>query len=314
MRRVADFFLAKHLANRFREVVSGSKDGEPDWVKKIAEGDDEGLFGPESAVWLVHGNVATIVGGIRALLLQAAHPAPLNGVAEHSRYESDPLGRLAGTTRWLTLTTFASRSVIDQEANRVNQMHSKVRGTFIGKDGEIKNYSAQDQRYLLWVHCAFTDSFLKTYQTIGPWVKSEESYFLPENLANSYIKEWSESALGLGLKAAPKSLIELEDQLCDFRENDLALNPKSEEVIRFILNPPFSLIGKVFYKVLANAAIYTLDDRDRQLLQLKKTRRVNLIISRFALSLLSAVLGHKSPSEKIARARIDRIRNLNLMD
>jgi len=314
MRDLSNFLLVKPIANRFREVVSGSKDGEPDWVKEIAQGDDEGLFGPESAVWLVHGNVATIIGGIRALLLQAAHPAPLNGVAEHSRYQSDPMGRLAGTTRWLTLTTFASRSVIAKEAERVNRMHSKVRGSFIGKDGEIKNYSAQDQRYLLWVHCAFTDSFLKTYLAIGPWVKDEESSYGDEELANLYIKEWSMSALGLGLKNAPESLRELESALEDFRDNDLALNPKSKEVIKFILKPPFSSLGRAFYKILANAAIYTLDDKDRQLLQLKKTRKVNLIVSRAALAFLSAILGHKSPSEKIARARIDRIRQSNLMD
>ncbi|MFZ9250512.1 MAG: oxygenase MpaB family protein, partial [Candidatus Nanopelagicaceae bacterium] len=118
MRDLSNKWWAKPLANRFRLIVSGSQDGRPDWVSSIAEGDDEGLFGPESAVWKIHGSLATLLGGIRALLLQAAHPAPRNGVIEHSRYESDPLGRLAGTTRWLTLTTFASKDVIAREASR----------------------------------------------------------------------------------------------------------------------------------------------------------------------------------------------------
>ena len=91
-----NFWLTKPFADKFRENVSGAKDGRPDWVNKMAIGDDAGLFGPGSAVWQVHGSIATLVGGVRALLLQAAHPAPLSGVAEHSRYESDPLGRLAG--------------------------------------------------------------------------------------------------------------------------------------------------------------------------------------------------------------------------
>lgn len=109
----------QRIANRFREIVSGSPDGKPDWVKLIAEGEGPGLYGPDSAVWEVHGCVSTLVGGIRALLLQAAHPAALTGVLDHSRYETDFLGRLAGTARWLTITTFGVEAAIAKEAARV---------------------------------------------------------------------------------------------------------------------------------------------------------------------------------------------------
>jgi len=54
------FPLTKPLADKFRENVSGSPDGRPDWVKTIGEGSGEGLFGPESAVWQVHGTIATL--------------------------------------------------------------------------------------------------------------------------------------------------------------------------------------------------------------------------------------------------------------
>jgi gamma-glutamyltranspeptidase len=37
-------------------------------------------------------------------------------VKNHSRYEKDPLGRLAGTIRWLTVTTFASKKAVATEA------------------------------------------------------------------------------------------------------------------------------------------------------------------------------------------------------
>ena len=77
------FFLTKPLADAFRKNVSGSKDGLPDWAREIANGDDAGLFKADGAVWKVHGNLGTLVGGVRALLLQAAHPAPLSGVAQH---------------------------------------------------------------------------------------------------------------------------------------------------------------------------------------------------------------------------------------
>ena len=68
-------FITTPIANRFRETVSGASDGVPPWARAMSEGHDAGLFGPDSAVWEVHGSVSTLVGGIRALLLQAAHPA-----------------------------------------------------------------------------------------------------------------------------------------------------------------------------------------------------------------------------------------------
>jgi uncharacterized protein (DUF2236 family) len=311
--------FVKPLANRFREVVSGSKDGRPDWVAKIAEGDDEGFFGPESAVWKIHGSVVTIIGGIRALLLQATHPAPLNGVASHSRYESDPLGRLAGTTKWLTITTFAARTAIESEARRVNAMHSRVQGDFVTKDGSLAPYKASDERYLLWVHCAFTDSFLKSYLMAGKGVRPAatsqelvddiECQLEGDELADAYIAEWAKSAQPLGLNSAPRTLAELESALDDFRKNELALNDRTKEVVRFILKPPFSRSGIFFYSILAKAAILTLDDRDRELLGLKKPAKINLYLSNLALKLLSAILGHRSPSEKVARERISRIRS-----
>lgn len=309
MRDLSHLRIVKPLANRFREVVSGSKDGKPEWVDSISLGNDEGLFGPRSAVWKIHGSVATIVGGIRALLLQATHPAPLNGVATHSRYESDPLGRLAGTTKWLTITTFASREVIEREAARVNAMHSKVSGTFTTKDGASAPYRASDERYLLWVHCAFTDSFLQAYLALGEGIRppsDDDSPLTGRDLADAYVAEWARSAIPLGLMDAPKNLEELERTLDDFRSEELALNDKTKEVVEFILRPPFSQGGLFFYSILAKAAILTLDERDRRLLQLKKPWRINLLLSKMALVLLSAILGHRSPSEKVAVERIER--------
>lgn len=291
--------LTRPLANRFRTVVSGSRDGKPEWAEWMSIGDDEGFFGPESAVWQVHGSVSTIVGGIRALLLQAAHPAPLIGVAEHSRYSSDPLGRLAGTTRWLTITSFASTEVILREASRVNAMHSRVHGEYENKDGLRQEYRAQDPRFLMWVHCAFTDSFLTAHQHLG---------YAIDKGADAYVAEWSRSAEPLGLVNAPRSVEELHALLEEYRARDLAEVAQTREVVSFILQPPFSKLGMVFYRALANAAIYTLDDRDRKLLGLKKPSRIWLTVSRVSLDFLSAILGHESPSQKIARARIARIR------
>ena len=292
-------FITRPIADRFRETVSGSRSGTPGWALDMAEGADEGLFGPDSAVWEVHGSVSTLVGGIRSLLLQAAHPAALAGVAEHSRYESDPLGRLAGTTRWLTVTTFGATEVVAKEAARVNAMHAHVAGRFADKTGVERPYAARDPRFLLWVHCAFTDSFLKAHLGLGfPLMRG----------GDRYVAEWSRSAVPLGLTSAPMSVAELERALQDFRDRDLTGTDVTRRVVRVILSPPFGRLAMVFYRVLANAAIATLDEPDRRLLGLKKKGRVWLALASVGLRILSAILGHQSPSQRIARNRIARLR------
>jgi len=292
------FFLTKPLADAFRKNVSGSKDGLPDWAKDIALGNDAGLFRPDGSVWKVHGSLATLVGGVRALLLQAAHPAPLAGVAQHSRYESDPMGRLAGTTRWLTITTFGSTEIIEREAKRVNAMHSKVSGQYNDMAGVQSNYRAQDSRFLLWVHCAFTDSFIKSHLALG--------YPLADG-ADEYVRDWAKSAIPLGLTSAPKSMAELEQTLDDFRMNDLGRTEKTLEVVQFILKPPFGKTGLLFYKIITNAAIATLNKNELAILGLKAKSKIWLKIARGALNIFGAILGPESPSQKLARQRISRI-------
>ena len=283
-------------ADAFRKTVSGDPSGAPDWSKQMAIGNDAGLFGPDSAVWQVHGCIATLVGGIRALLLQAAHPAALTGVAEHSAYDTDPLGRLERTTRWLTITSFGSTEAIEIEARRVREMHKRVTGTFEEKSGTHSPYSASDPRYLLWVHCAFTDSFLRAHEELG--------YSLPQG-ADQYVREWSKSAVPLGLSDAPLSKKELADVMATFAEKEVTSVAMTPPIVGFILKPPFGRGGLFFYRILANAAIATIDEPFLSVLGLKPRSKKLLRVSKVLLDFLSYMLGHESPSQKIARKRID---------
>ena len=178
-------------------------------------------------------------------------------------------------------------------------MHSRVKGTYVDKSGEIKVYSAEDSDYLLWVYCAFTDGFLKTYTALGYKFKTSP---------DQYVAQWAKSAAPLGLKNPPKSVAELENLLNDFRANSLYANEKTREVVKFILRPPFSKAGLIAFSIFANAAVATLDPRDRELLGLKKRSVIWLKISKVMLIFLSAILGHESPSQKFARQRIAKLR------
>ena len=296
MNKVLGALGGNRAADAFRKIVSGDASGAPEWSQQMAIGNDVGFFGPESAVWQVHGCIATLVGGIRALLMQAAHPAALTGVAEHSAYDTDPLGRLERTTRWLTITSFGSTEAIEIEARRVREMHKHVEGNFVQKSGEHARYSASDPRYLLWVHCAFTDSFLRAHEELG--------YALPQG-ADRYVNEWAKSAEPLGLSSAPTSKQELASVMDSFARNEVVTISMTPPIVGFILKPPFSVGGLVFYRILANAAIATIDEPFLSVLGLKPRSRMWLKVSKVLLDFLSYMLSHESPSQKIARARIN---------
>ena len=57
---------------------------------------DPGLLGPDSVSWRVIGDAAAFVGGVRALLVQTAHPEVVAGVEQHSRYRTVPPHRCRG--------------------------------------------------------------------------------------------------------------------------------------------------------------------------------------------------------------------------
>ncbi|MEZ5118111.1 MAG: oxygenase MpaB family protein [Candidatus Nanopelagicales bacterium] len=277
----------------FRRIVSGDPSGQPDWVRALADGADEGYFGPGSAAWTVHGSLPTLVGGVRALLMQALHPVALAGVREHSRYEQDPLGRLAGTTRWLTVTTFGDRAAAERESARVRGLHRKVRGSFEGAP-----YAASDPDLLRWVHVAFTDSFLATHRVWGGPIPGGE---------DAYVREWATAAELVGVVDPPRSVAELDAALAGF-DPVLRGDDATRDTVRFIRDAPLPLAARPPYAVLVAGAVSTLRPHHREVLGLPPVpARLARPAVRAMLAGLAAALGPQSPSQRAARDRIARL-------
>ncbi len=285
------------IATGFRRMVSGDPDGQPDWVRDLENGADTGYFGPGSAPWAVHGSLPTLVGGVRALLLQALHPAALAGVQEHSRYEDDALGRLAGTTQWLTVVTFGDQAQADRECARVRGLHRRVKGDY-NDDGHMRPYSAMDPDLLRWVHVAFTDSFLATHRVWGGPIPGGE---------DAYVREWALAGELVGVTDPPRSVAELEQQLADF-EPVLRRSDASDQTVRFIRQAPLPLPARPPYSVLLAGAASTLPAHYRHLLGLPS---IPLAVTKPAvgalLGAMGAVLGRQSPSQRNARRRAARL-------
>ena len=70
-----------------------------------------------------------VAGGGRAILLQIAHPAVGRGVADHSDFASDPLGRLRATLTFVYATVYGSPDEVAAVQRAVNRAHASVPGS-----------------------------------------------------------------------------------------------------------------------------------------------------------------------------------------
>jgi uncharacterized protein (DUF2236 family) len=292
--------LQEFFSIKFRKLLSGAADGTPPWLAVIADGETGGLYVPSDEPWKVHRDFGTLVGGVRALLMQALHPGSLAGVAQHSRYEQDALGRLSGTIRWLTVTTFGSHAAVAGEASRVNRLHERVAGNYESTSGN-RPYRAADADLLAWVHVAFTDSFLAAHNT---YCKNKVD-------ADRYVEQWGRSVAPLGLTTVPNDLAQLDRAIADFAPA-LRADETTLRVVSFIRRPPLPLLVRPVYRLLWLAAVYSLRDEHRELLGLKKPGAWVVGVTRWLLVSIRVLIGPESPIEDGAIARLQRLGLLGL--
>ena len=187
----------------------------------------DGLFGPGSVAWRVHGDVACMmVGGVAGLLLQMLHPAVLAGVWDHSKFRSDMRGRLRRTARFIALTTYGGLPEAESAIARVRGIHERVRGTL--PDGTP--YAANDPALLAWVHVTETSSFLDA------WIRYGE----PDMAAadeDRYFAEMGRVALALGADPVPRSRTEARDLIQAMRPR-MCCDGRTRTVSRLVLTQP----------------------------------------------------------------------------
>ncbi len=214
-------------------------------------------FEPDSPIGRVHGDAAMFVGGIRALLLQTLHPAAMAGVAEHSDYRTDMLGRLARTSRFLAVTTFGHEDDAQAAVDAVRSIHERVTGTL--PDGTA--YAATDPHLLRWVHVAEVDSFLRAHQVYGRE---------PLDAAgrDTYVAQTAVIARRLGVTDPPTTEAELAEVIEGYRPELRATDHAREAVRHVVLKPPLALAVRPAYAVLVAAAVGLMPRWSRRPLRL----------------------------------------------
>jgi uncharacterized protein (DUF2236 family) len=226
------------VARAVRLRVTGRSSG-----PQVTVDGNPGWFGPDSVSWRVHADLATVVGGLRALLYQTLHPLAMAGVAQHSDYRHDPWGRLHRTADYIAATTYGTCEEAERAVARVRSVHEHVNG--VASDG--RPYSANDPELLTFVHATEVDSFLAAYQRYSAGLSTAD--------ADRYVAEMGFVARQLDADPVPTTVAELHDVLAGY---ELRSTPEARDALRFLMFPPMPLSVRPTYALIAAAAVELL--------------------------------------------------------
>lgn len=192
---------------------------------------DVGYFGPDSVTWRVHREPVSMVGGLRALLLQALHPGAMALLAQRSNFRSDPWQRFRATVEYVGVVCFATRPDVDAAAAKVREVHAAL--------------GVDDPQQLAWVHLCLVDSFLAAARGAGLPVSDRDAdrYVYEQRLAASLV--------GVRDELVPSTASELDAGIAAFRPV-LRCTADAREAARLVLAPPMQV--PVRWAVPARAA------------------------------------------------------------
>lgn len=205
-------------------------------MKKIATYSEEsqGFFQRDSPIWRVHRELVLLLAGGRALLMQLAHPKIAAGVAEHSRFQNDPLARLYRTMSTMWSIVFDPRAEAQAALQGLEQRHAQVRG--VVRDNEPahggESYDALDQDLLLWVHATLIDSALVAYtRFVAPLTASEKTVYYED------VKSFA-ALFGIRQEIIPGSLDAFDDYVKQMLlGGEVAVGPTARDLAHDVLYP-----------------------------------------------------------------------------
>jgi uncharacterized protein (DUF2236 family) len=199
----------------------------------------QGLFRADSWLRRLAGESVLLIGGGRALLLEIAHPLVAAGVAEHSRFREDPLGRLQRTLDAMSAIAFRDRPAALEAARRVERAHLRVHGHLAERAGRHPAgtaYSGRDPELMLWVWATLVDTALVvTDRFVGPLApEARESYYADQCVVAR--------VLGIPSELVPADHAEFCAYFDGMLASDaLAVTGTAREIASAVLDPPLRL-------------------------------------------------------------------------
>jgi len=227
-----------------------------------------------------------MLGGPRALLMQAAHPLVAAGIVDHSRFRQDPWRRLARTMTGLYTIVFGTREQADRVGAVTRTAHERVRGRRGGR-----TYGAADPALMLWVHSTLVDTGLVMYETyVGP---------LEPETAEDFYEEMKVVATLFGVPpdVHPPTLAHFRSyQRSSLESGEVRVGPDARAVAAAVLAPPAPLPLRPALRAVAAQVAGLLPPTLREQYGVRWTRADGLALRassqscRSLLPLLPAVL------------------------
>lgn len=209
-----------------------------------------GFFGPSSVSWQVHREVSVLLGGARALLMQAAHPLVIAGAAQTGFYERNPWRRLERTLRLTYAITFGTRAEATAAAERINDVHRRINGV---DPVTGLAYDALDPDLLLWVHaCLVESALLYEHLTVGRLDAAGRQRFHEEQMLSAEM-------LLLPRDRIPPTVPELRRYIAEtVASGALQVTPPAMRVAGIFREPPPEAEWRPVLRSVARWAFWTL--------------------------------------------------------
>ncbi len=279
-----------NIKNRLRSAVLSIFDkGNNPMANTLQYSGDPGLFGPDSITWQIISDVSGFMAGVRALMIQSAHPEVADGFIQHSTINQDPLGRISRTGDYVAVTTFGAMPEVNNMINMIQKMHERV----VGTSSRGIHYSANQPELSAWVHYALVQSFLTAYHFYGDQPLSTTD-------ADQFVQE--QTKLGKLLHVTP--LINTENELHQWIAShpELEQTPSTISIMNFLTHPPINFATKMGYRWLFDAATNSIPKNIQKILTIKQTQLGHVKGTIFT-RLLRTSMGY-SPALKSAYDRI----------
>jgi uncharacterized protein (DUF2236 family) len=251
---------------------------------KVREPGDPGWFGPDSVAWRVHADTSILVAGMAAFALQALHPLALAGVADHSSFADDFLGRTRRTGEFVSGVVYGTSAEAAARVATVQRVHERVVG--VAPDGRA--YSANDPDLLEWVH-------ITEYLAIAAAYRRFALFPLSRVDLDRYVAEVAVVGEAMGVTDPPRSWGELDAAFQRFRPQ-LAMGEQAVSAVRFLQDPPgLPDVARVAWHTVWAGGVACLPPTARTLLHLQPPRRRDLVACRALVRALGTALGPPPP-------------------
>jgi uncharacterized protein (DUF2236 family) len=235
-------------------------------------------------MWRINREAVLLGAAPAMLLLQLAHPAVAEAVAQHSNFEADPWRRLRGTLRTSLALVFGDRREAEAAIARLNGIHARVQGEVedtLARAVHGHTYRALDPELLLWVQATLIVTSVDAFSRwVAPLSREERNRFWTE------AREYGQ-LLGIPLSSSPADWNALEAYWRRMLDptGPIRITSTARRLAQTIVHPPLRLLPAPIVDLLMLPSIGLLPPRLRDEFGFRWGTRERLLASLVELAL-----------------------------